>query len=278
MHAHVLPAASFVLVVAACGAHLETTPPDAMSIRVVSDFPATPVFGQRIPVSVLVSSSDGTPRKDVAVSFTAFGLGVVDPAYAHTDTRGIASAVWTLSESDRQTLTAQPNAEQPISIIVMPTNAWALTTNTNPRFTARFADDTLPGTSSTWASTALGSPPQLLVACEPSPDTSAGVVTLALTHPRLTPTRGAVTWTLDGREPVTEEWTVWQTRGLEYPWGDFNTRALVGWIATGKTFTVRFHDPAANVDYTARFESAGLGLAASVVTDPCSGPKGPWDY
>jgi hypothetical protein len=275
MRVHVVSAASFVLVAAACGSHHETSAPDASFIQIGSAVPATAVFGQRIPISVLVSSADGSPRNDAPVIFSATDEGVVDPAFTRSDSHGIASTVWKLSDvNPLQTLGAQPDDGKAITVTVTATNAWSSTSDTYPAATARFADDTLPGTSITWASTALGSPPQLLIACEYPTD--AGVVFLALTHPRLQATRSTVTWTLDGREPVTEEWDTWQTHGLKYPWV-LDTPALVGWIAAANAFTVRFHDANTNADYTARFGSVGLRRTSPLVIARCA-PPGPWDY
>ena len=112
-------------------------------------------------------------------------------------------------------------------------------------------------------------------------DDSYGTVALRLVTPVGTTLDQTVTWTLDNRPAVTERWDVRSSgTALEYPWGQSNTNALIGWIEGGRKFTIQFTEATTNTTYTATFGAAGLQIEAPSVVAACSppSPNNPWDY
>ena len=268
------------VVLAGCDAAVQTTEPERQVITVVSELPLPVFFGQVIAASFQVTTG-GRPQSGVAVSFIA-SAGVALPSGAYTDERGIASTQWSVAESpESQALSAWLADGPSAGFSVMPKNAWSVNLNSwPPPATYRLADDPAAGTSSSWANTPLGSPPQLIVSCEGATSNALGTTALTVSHPNLKAVRSTVTWTLEGEPPVTEEWETWQGNGLR-PASASNTYLLVLRMADRSRFTVRFRDAVTNVEYTASFGTAGLRLQMAQVLYDCTlhdPDPYPWDY
>jgi hypothetical protein len=284
----VLPAVAVVLLAAlACGdGSQRVLGPATRLIDAVSPAAIEARFGDEVPVSVRVTTVDGVPQSNVAVFFWPSDDGHVDRATVASDANGVASTVWTISDrAERQRLKAWLSDDRFVVFAVTGRNAWAIVPPAGPWVTTRTADESA---NSPWASTPLRGAPLLSVTCEPAPpspsqepisdDGSYGSVALRLAAPVGVTLDPTVTWTLDDRASVTERWDV-RSGGtaLEYPWGQSNTKALIGWIAAAKKFTVQFTEATTKTTYRASFGGAGLRIEAPFVLAACA-PSSPWDY
>ena len=229
-------------------------------------------FGDEVPVSVRVTSLDGVPQSNVGMAFWPSDFGRVNPTAAESDANGVASTVWSISDqAERQTLKAQLSDDRFVVFTVTARNAWTFVPPAGPWVTTRAADEPA---MSPWASTPLRGAPQLSVMCELPPpastgpiagDGSLGIVALRFATPTGTTLDSIVTWTLDDRAPVTEPWNVRSSgTALEYPWGEFNTKALIGWIGAARKFTIQFTEATDQHDVRGRLRRCRVAIRGAI--------------
>jgi len=266
-----------VFLAVGCGGAADTFDgPETLKIKAVSATTFTGKMGDLISVSVDV---DAVPDNDfppigTKVTFSASDGGLPVNGVIAVSPGGSASATWRLGPAGGvQTLSATADGARPLVFRATVTgNPWTVTTVGTLRYTTRLADE---GSISAvggdpWASTMFGSAPRLVISC------NAGVVGIALAHPKMAANGSWVAYAFNGVDSYTQE--TWSqlaplSDSLFHPGPVAASGALAKQIAASSVFRLLyrqyFPDNNWTLEVAPTFGTAGLSQVMPQVMQNC---------
>jgi hypothetical protein len=188
-----------------CGGGSDTfNGPETLKIKAVSATSFTGKMGDLISVALDVDAlNDDFPPFGTKVTFSASDGGLPQSGVIAVSPGGSASATWRLGPALKvQTLTATVDGARPLVFQASVTgNPWTVTTVGTTRYATRLADEgsISPVGGDPWASTIFGSAPRLVISC------NAGVVGIALAHPKMAANGNWVAYSFNGVDLYTQE-------------------------------------------------------------------------
>ena len=276
MHTQKLGALLALFLAVGCGGGSDAfNGPETLKLKAVSATSFTGKMGDLISVALDVDALDGDiPPFGTKVTFVASDGGLPTSGIIAASPGGSASATWRLGPVAKvQSLTATVEGARPLVFQANVTgNPWTVTTVGTTRYTTRLADEgsISPVGGDPWASTMFGSAPRLVISC------NAGVVGIALAHPKMASNGNWVAYSFNGADSYTQE--TWSqlaqlSDSLFHPGPTTASGSLAKQIAASSVFRMLYRQyfPTENwtLEVAPTFGTAGLSQAMPSLMANC---------
>lgn len=196
---------AIILSVGCSGGGVDTfNGPETLKIKAVSATSFTGKMGDLVSVALDVDAlNDDFPPFGTKVAFVASDGGRPTNPLIAVSPGGSASTTWRLGPVAKvQTLTATVDGARPLVFQAnVSGNPWTVTTVGSTRYATRLADEgsLSGGGGDPWSSTMFGSAPRLVISC------NAGLVGIALAHPKMAANGTWVAYEFNASDTYTEE-------------------------------------------------------------------------